>query len=81
MAAELRVDVGALRHDREALLARIADEGIDQRGGNALPADLWRHERVIGDPRLASLAFATLWVLGWYVALAWLYRRGVVWKV
>jgi predicted acyltransferase len=35
----------------------------------------------IGDPHLASLAFGVVWVLGWYVVLAWLYRRGIVWKV
>jgi len=35
----------------------------------------------IGDPKLASLAFAVLWILGWYVVLALLYRRGLVWKV
>jgi predicted acyltransferase len=35
----------------------------------------------IGDPRLASLAFGVLWLLGWYVVLAWLDRRGIVWKV
>lgn len=56
MAAELRIDVGTLRHDREALLTRVADEGIDQRGSNALPANLGRHERMIGHPRLAPRA-------------------------
>lgn len=35
----------------------------------------------IGDPKLASLAFALLWILGWYAVLAALYRRGIVWKV
>jgi predicted acyltransferase len=35
----------------------------------------------IGDARLASLAFGLVWVLGWYVVLAWLFRRGVVWRV
>lgn len=35
----------------------------------------------IGDPRLASLAFGLIWLLGWYVVLAWLDRRGIVWRV
>lgn len=35
----------------------------------------------IGDPHLASLAFGVVWVLGWYAVLAWLYRRGIVWRV
>jgi predicted acyltransferase len=35
----------------------------------------------IGDPKLASLLFAMLWILGWYAVLAQLYRRGIVWKV
>lgn len=35
----------------------------------------------IGDPKFASLLFAVLWILGWYVVLAQLFRRGIVWKV
>jgi predicted acyltransferase len=35
----------------------------------------------IGDLKLASFAFACLWVLGWYAVLAPLYRRGIVWRV
>jgi predicted acyltransferase len=35
----------------------------------------------IGDPKLASLAFGLVWILGWYAVLAGLYRRGIVWKV
>lgn len=35
----------------------------------------------IGDGRLASLAFGLVWILGWYAVLAWLFRRGLVWKV
>jgi predicted acyltransferase len=35
----------------------------------------------IGDPRLASLAFGIVWILGWYAVLAFLFRRGLVWKV
>ena len=32
------------------------------------------------DPAFASLLYALLWVLGWYAVLAWLWRRGIVWK-
>ncbi|MFO1077859.1 MAG: DUF5009 domain-containing protein [Planctomycetota bacterium] len=32
-------------------------------------------------PKLASLAFALLWIAGWYLVLRALYRRGIVWKV
>ncbi|MFY9344035.1 MAG: DUF5009 domain-containing protein [Planctomycetota bacterium] len=35
----------------------------------------------IGDTKLASLAFALLWILGWYAVLAPLWRRGIVWRV
>ena len=35
----------------------------------------------LGDPKLASLAFGVLWILGWYAVLAALWRRGLVWKV
>lgn len=54
MAAELRVDVRTLRNDGETLLARIADQRIDQRRGHAPPADFRRNERMIGHPRLSS---------------------------
>ena len=33
------------------------------------------------DPQVASLLFALLWVLSWYLVLRVLYRRGIVWKV
>jgi predicted acyltransferase len=33
------------------------------------------------EPKVASLLFALLWVSGWYLVLAVLYRRGIVWKV
>lgn len=35
----------------------------------------------IGDPKGASLAFALLWVGGWFLVLRSLYRRGVIWRV
>lgn len=33
------------------------------------------------EPHLASLGFALAWVACWYVLLAALYRRGIVWRV
>jgi predicted acyltransferase len=33
------------------------------------------------EPKVASLLFALLWVSGWYLVLAVLFRRGIVWKV
>lgn len=35
----------------------------------------------LGEPKLASLCFALVWIAGWYEGLAVLYRRGIVWKV
>lgn len=32
-------------------------------------------------PKLASFAWALLWVGAWFVVLRWLYRRGIVWRV
>lgn len=32
-------------------------------------------------PAFASLLYSLGWILGWYAVLAWLYRRGIVWKV
>ncbi len=32
-------------------------------------------------PHIASLGYAIAWVAGWYVVLAWLYRRGWFLKV
>ena len=33
------------------------------------------------EPHMASLGFALAWVAGWYVVLAVLYRRGIIWRV
>jgi predicted acyltransferase len=53
--------------------------------GKLVPAKTWffRHALLepIGDAKLASLAFALLWMLGWYAVLAPLYRRRIVWRV
>ena len=32
-------------------------------------------------PYLASLAYAVTWIVGWFLALWWMYRRGIVIKV
>ncbi|HEX6811890.1 MAG TPA: heparan-alpha-glucosaminide N-acetyltransferase domain-containing protein [Planctomycetota bacterium] len=53
-------------------------------GETRVPLQTWFFREVllpIGDPKLASLLFALLWVLGWYAVLAALYRRGIVWRV
>ncbi|HEU4420088.1 MAG TPA: DUF5009 domain-containing protein [Planctomycetota bacterium] len=52
--------------------------------GRSVPVKDWFFRECllpIGDPKLASLLFALLWVLGWYLVLAMLFRRGIVWKV
>lgn len=53
-------------------------------GPSAVSALKWFHREVFAgwmDPYLASLAFAVTWVACWYVVLAFLYRRGIVWRV
>ena len=53
-------------------------------GGKAVSVKEWFFATVllpIGDPMVASLCFSLLWIVGWYVVLAALYRRGIVWKV
>lgn len=35
----------------------------------------------IGDPKVASLLFAILWVAAWFVVLRVLYKRNLIWKV
>ncbi len=54
MAAELRLDVAALRDDLEALLLRVGHQCVDQCGRDATPTDLGRDQRMVGDPRLAA---------------------------
>ncbi|MCB9877298.1 MAG: DUF5009 domain-containing protein [Planctomycetes bacterium] len=52
--------------------------------GRDVPLKSWLFgglEAAVGDLPLASLLFALGWVGGFYVLLAWLYRRGIVWKV
>ncbi|HEX5054846.1 MAG TPA: heparan-alpha-glucosaminide N-acetyltransferase domain-containing protein [Planctomycetota bacterium] len=67
------------------LLGRIVGSLIHvPAAGQSVSLQQWFFRTVllpIGDPRFASLAFALLWVAGWYVVLAALFRRGIVWKV
>jgi predicted acyltransferase len=52
--------------------------------GKAVAVKEWFFRSVllpIGDPRLASLLFSCVWIVGWYVVLLWLYRRRIVWRV
>ncbi|MCK5945589.1 MAG: DUF1624 domain-containing protein [Planctomycetes bacterium] len=53
-------------------------------GGREVSLKGWLFENVfepIGDPKLASLLFALMWVLAWYLVLRALFRRNLVWKV
>jgi predicted acyltransferase len=53
-------------------------------GGRPVSAQRWLHEHLLlswAEPHFASLLYALLWVAGWYLVLAWLYRRGVIWRV
>ena len=52
--------------------------------GDGVPVSHWFFVHALAnwsDPYVASLLYALLWVSGWYAVLAWLYRRGVVWKL
>jgi predicted acyltransferase len=35
----------------------------------------------LGSPELTSLLHAVVWVMGWWLVLWWMYRRGWVWKI
>jgi len=35
----------------------------------------------LGPPAFTSLLHALVWVAGWWVVLAWMYRRGWVWRI
>lgn len=53
-------------------------------GGKPVPVAKWFFENALlswAEPKVASLLFALLWVSGWYLVLAVLFRRGIVWKV
>ncbi|MFT4512368.1 MAG: putative acyltransferase [Planctomycetota bacterium] len=67
------------------MLARIVGRLIkfDVDGKSTSPAN-WFFETVllpIGDPKLASLAFALLWILAWFLVLRVLYNKNLIWKV
>jgi len=36
---------------------------------------------VSGDPKVASLLFAILWIVAWFLALRVLHKRNLIWKV
>ena len=67
------------------LLARTIDSLIvEQVSGERLSLKRWLFETLllpIGDDRLASLAFALVWVVAWFAVLALLYRKNIIWKV
>ncbi|MGE3175737.1 MAG: acyltransferase family protein [Planctomycetota bacterium] len=53
-------------------------------GDDAESVQRWFHQHALAswaDPYVASLLYALLWVLGWYAVLAWLHRRGWIWRV
>ncbi|MBL8756185.1 MAG: DUF5009 domain-containing protein [Planctomycetes bacterium] len=69
-----------------ALLGRIVGSLVTVvQDGKQVPVKEWFFANCllepIGDPKLASLAFGLVWILGWYAVLAVLFRRGLVWKV
>ena len=55
MFVKSRSDIAALRDHLEALLSRLGNHRLDQPGGNAAPADWWRHQRVFRHARAAAL--------------------------
>ncbi|MCC6670871.1 MAG: DUF1624 domain-containing protein [Planctomycetes bacterium] len=68
------------------LLARTLGSVVRWTGpdGTAISAQRWCHETLLASwlpPKVASLAYAVAWVLGWYVVLAAMHRRGWVLRV
>mgnify|MGYP003643835460 CR=1 FL=1 len=56
---------------------------VDVDGKSTSPAN-WFFETVllpIGDPKLASLLFALLWIFAWFLVLRVLYKKNWIWKV
>lgn len=56
---------------------------FDVDGKSTSPGN-WFFETVllpIGDPKLASLLFALLWILAWFLVLRVLHKRNLIWKV
>ncbi|MBK8097797.1 MAG: DUF5009 domain-containing protein [Planctomycetes bacterium] len=69
-----------------ALLARVVGRLWTVTGGDGKTVSVqkWLYSELLAswaDPYVASLLWAVLWISGWFVALAWLWRRGIVWKV
>lgn len=56
---------------------------VDVEGGDTSLKN-WFFQTVlmpIGDPKVASLLFAILWVVAWFVVLRALHKRNLIWKV
>ena len=76
-----------------ALLVFIGSAVVGRVGGSLIQVGSGEHETSlagwffesvllpIGDPKVASLSFAILWMLGWFVVLWALYRRRWIWSV
>lgn len=69
-----------------ALLGRVVGRLWTVTGGDGKTVSVqkWLYSELLSswaDPYVASLLWAVLWVSGWFVVLAWLWRRGIVWKV
>lgn len=67
------------------ILARTISRLVHVGGGPDAPSlQRWLYQHLLASwasPHAASLAWALLWVTGWYAVLAVLYRRNIVWKV
>jgi predicted acyltransferase len=69
-----------------ALLARTIGRliTVTSADGKSLSLQQWIYRGVfapLGDPHLASLLYALVWVSMWFAILWLLWRRGIVWKV
>ena len=67
------------------LLARLLGGVVEvQTEAGPVALKIWIYENLLAtwlSPINASLAYAISWVLGWYVVLALMYRRGIVIKI
>jgi predicted acyltransferase len=57
---------------------------VDGSDGRPIRLATWIHDELFASwlaPNAASLGYSIVWVLGWYVVLRWLHRRGIVWKL
>jgi predicted acyltransferase len=63
------------------LIASLITFDVD---GRTVSLKTWLFETLLlplGEPKFASLLFALLWIVVWFVVLRALYRRNLVWKV